>query len=148
MAGLQQDRNPDRKTAHPHQSIVTSTRNRVRGLPYLKMSDSETELSRRSIELQNRVAAYLKGQDISKTPEITDDMLEAISVAIQLSGKYARLIDTPKLRATNTFTGGGPKLTFILSGLQFDYPADIGWQGAFNRLIDHIDPDNTKRFVS
>ncbi len=155
MAELQPQPNQPDKQAHMPISpeVVESTRSRVSGLEHVEMTDKERALFDESKVLQNRIASDLAKVDKSSKPEITPEMRRVVEIAFELSGRPNKG-DLP-LSAGLIGIHGSEKPIFMVGGWSFDYDptsdrANEGedWPHAFSYMIDIIDPDNNKRFVS
>jgi len=120
-----------------------SVRSHVGGLGTVKMSAEQKTLFDESAQLQNKIAVYLADTPGNLSPLITEDMVRVVEIAQTLSDRYTNINPA----AIKTFHAN-KKPSFRLHLISFEAPPATTWPEAFNNMIDQIDPDNNRRFVS
>jgi len=160
MAELQTPPEEEKKT--PQVEASEMIRSRVAGMGKVSMSGEQKELFEEAAQLQNKAVSELSKVPNTSIPEITDNMMAAIAHSQGVSKRHFfigdmgdkhdlyRKLFSPHL--TQASIDDEDKPVFSLGGETFDYTPrsddEKNWVHAFNEMIDQIDPENNKRFVS
>ncbi len=137
--------------------LSETVRSRVSGLKPVRMNAKEKKLFDESAELQNKIVAKLAKIPNERDPFILDNMLErdvvrVVEIAQMLNSNFEETYRESNPAGVKPFHASNGQPAFRLNMLSFESTPAGGkienWVQAFNAMIDAIDPNNNRRFIS